>query len=85
MDQLNVMLYSYNSIKTNITRYHSLSLSTNISYCYLTFYIILVKIYMKNISSINKNKKYILYWNIININTNIFIYHINSYIYQIFI
>ena len=74
MDQLNVRLYSYNSIKTNITRYHSLSLSSNISYWYLTFYIILVKIYMKNISSINQNKNILLYWNIIDINTNIFIY-----------
>ena len=62
MDQLNVMLYSYNSIKTNTYMYHSLSLSSNISYSYLTFYIILVKIYMKNISSINQNKNILLYW-----------------------
>jgi len=62
MDQLNVMLYSYNSIKTNTYMYHSLSLSLNISYWYLTFYIILVKIYMKNISSINQNKNILLYW-----------------------
>ena len=74
MDQLNVMLYSYNSIKTNTYMYQPLSLSSNISYWYLTIYIILVQIYMKNISLINKNKNILLYWNIIDINTNIFIY-----------